>query len=661
MPASRQNHTAARSIRIRLLLVGVALLVGFCLLAARSLQIQFFQREQWTELARRQVWKDLSFEPRRGEIYDCNGEELAVSIKMDSLAANPRAVKDPEATARSLAAVIEMPVAKLVAKLRQPRSFVWLKHCLPPRQVDAVRSLHLEGIHFVKESRRYYPNGELAGHVLGFVGREHRGLEGLELSQDALLRGRTGSHPGARDALGHTIYTHGLPEETPPHGRSLRLSLDKRIQYIAEKELQATVKAYQAQSGMVVVTEPDTGAILAMATVPSFNPNAFCSFEPSAWRNRAVTDAFEPGSTFKVFLLATGLEEEIVHLDDLFYCEQGNYRIMNHTIHDLRKFGWLSLAQILRFSSNIGASKVGEKLGAQRFYHALRSFGFGDRTGIRLPGETPGLIRSPEEWSAVDLAAASFGQSLSVSAIQLSMALGAVANDGLLMRPLLIKEVLDARGEVLGRYKPRVLRRVLSVPTATCMKTLLADVITQGGTGVRAALAHYRAAGKTGTAQKGKRKSIGYVDKCYTASFVGFVPVEKPRIVVVVVINEPQKGLYGGVVAAPAFRSIARQTLHCLNVVPQNDRKIATLGGNTTGTAELFPGLQVVTCAQTGRRPPGLMPDLSGLSLRMALDRLREFPGTLEIHGSGRVVGQSPEPGTNLSAVGCCRLSLAAD
>ena len=664
-PKPRSHNPEVRWIKLRVILVAGGLLVGFALLIARSFQIQFFQSEGWSSVANNQIRRSLLFEPKRGDIYDRNGQELAVSIEMESLAANPRVIKNPAATARQLTAAIKVPVAKLVEKLSQPRAFVWLKHYLTPRQVDEVRALDLEGIHFVKEDRRYYPNVELAGHVIGFVGREHHGLEGLETSMDLLLRGNSDTHPGTKDARGQIIYTQGLPAESDPQGYSLRLTLDKRIQYIAERELQETVRSHQAKSGTAIVMEPESGEILAMAVFPSFNPNSFSSYRPSSWRNRAVTDAFEPGSTFKIFLVAAALEEKLVHPDDLFFCEQGSYRVLNHTIHDLRKFGWLSLAHILRYSSNIGAAKVGEKLGSNRFYHYIRSFGFGKTTGIGLPGETSGLIRPPEQWSTVDLAAASFGQSLSVSAIQLATALGVVANDGLLMQPLLVKEVLDARGKVVGRNKSRVVRRVISADTAQRMKQLLADVITPGGTGAKAALAQYQVAGKTGTAQRSNRQSGGYSEDLYTASFVGFVPVTDPKILVVVVINEPQKGFHGGVVAAPTFRRIAQQTLHALQLPPEKIKnKAKSIAGRDSTDPQMqkrLTALQPVAYDQIDSDHKLAMPDLTGLSLRAALDKLRNFTGSLDIHGCGRVVGQNPEPGSNLSTVDSCSLILAAD
>jgi cell division protein FtsI (penicillin-binding protein 3) len=653
-----------RWIRFRLLIIAGGLLCAFVLLIARSFQIQFFQRQDWADFANKQVRRNLRLEPRRGEIYDRHGQELAVSIEMESLAANPRIIENPAATARQLSKVIQTPASSLDKKLRQKRAFVWLRHYLSPRQADAIRALNIKGIHFVKENRRYYPNVELAGHVIGFVGRDHVGLEGLEVTQDLLLRGHSGTLPGAKDARGEVIYTHGLPAESRTLGYSIRLTLDKRIQYIAERELKKTVNDFGAKSGMTVVMEPQSGEILAMGVFPTFNPNSFSSYGPSIWRNRAVTDAFEPGSTFKIFLAAAALEEGIVHPNDLFYCEQGKYKILNHTIHDLKKFGWLSLAQILRFSSNIGAVKVAEKLGPKRFHHYIHAFGFGTPSAIGLSGETPGLIRSPEEWTPVDLAAASFGQSLSVSAIQLAMALGAVANNGLLMRPLLIKEVLDGQGQVVRTNKPMVVRRVISVDTAKTMKKLLAAVLRPGGTGARAALAQYQAAGKTGTAQNSNRQSGGYSDDRYTASFVGFAPATEPKILVVVVVNEPQKGLHGGVVAAPAFRRIAEQALHALQVPPERihekPEKVAAVDNDSPLRPSLV-ALQPMAYNQTYYKQDMVMPDLTGLSLRDALNRLKDFAGSLDIHGSGRVVGQNPEPGRNLSTVDSCSLILAAD
>ena len=661
---SSSDSSHIRWVRFRLFLVTGGLLCAFLLLIARSFQIQLFQSEDWTDFANKQIQRNLRLEPRRGDIYDRNSQELAVSIEMESLAANPRIVENPAATARQLSKVIQIPASRLHRKLRQKRAFVWLKHYLSPKQADAVRALSIKGIHFVKENHRYYPNVELAGQVIGFVGRDHIGLEGLEVTQDLLLRGHSGTLPGAKDARGEIIFTHGLPDESQPLGYGIRLTLDKRIQYIAERELKKTVHDFGAKSGMTVVIEPHSGEILAMGVFPTFNPNSFSSYGPSVWRNRAVTDAFEPGSTFKIFLAAAALEEGLVHPNDLFYCEQGKYKILNHTVHDLKKFGWLSLAQILRFSSNIGAVKVAEKLGPNRFYHYICSFGFGAPTSIGLSGETPGLIRPPEEWTPVDLAAAGFGQSISVSAIQLAMALGAVANDGLLMRPLLIKEVLDGQGHVVRTNKPRVVRRVISADTARTMKKLLAAVLRPDGTGARAALAQYKAAGKTGTAQKSNHRSGGYADDRYTASFAGFAPVTDPKILVVVVINEPQKGFYGGVVAAPAFRRITEQALHALQVPPariqEKSEKVAALDNGLSLQPSLI-ALQPATYNRTNYNQAMVMPDLTGLSLRDALNRLKSFTGSLDIHGSGRVVGQNPEPGRNLSTIDSCSLILAAD
>jgi cell division protein FtsI (penicillin-binding protein 3) len=641
------------------------LLVAFLLLIARSFQIQFFQWQGWAAVANKQVRRNLRFEPRRGDIYDRNGQELAVSIEMESLAANPRAIEDAAATAKQLSAIIKIPAVRLKKQLSKQRAFVWLKHYLSPRQAEAVRALELKGIHFVKDNRRYYPNVKLAGHVIGFVGRDHIGLEGLEVAQDFLLRGEsTTLLPGAKDARGQIIYTHGLPDESRPQGYSLRLTLDNRIQYIAERELEKTIKDFEAKSGTVVIVEPKSGEILAMSVSPSYNPNSFSSYDPSAWRNRAVTDAFEPGSTFKIFLMAAALEEGLVHPDDLFYCEQGKYRILNHTIHDWKKFGWLSLEQILRYSSNIGAVKVAEKLGPKRFYHYIKVFGFGAPTSTGLPGETSGLIRSTDEWTPVDLAAASFGQSLSVSAMQLAMALGAVANDGLLMHPLLVKEVLDHQGQVVKRNRPRVVRRAISVNTAQQLKKLLSHVLRPDGTGARAALAHYHAAGKTGTAQRINRYSGSYAENRYTASFIGFAPVTEPKILIVVVINEPKKGFHGGVVAAPAFRRVAQQTLHALRVAPdkKDDKhnKVAILD-NKSISPNCLLSLRPVVYTERQNDNSAVMPDLTGLSLRTALDELRSFSGALDIHGSGRVVGQNPEPGRDLSTVESCSLILAAD
>jgi cell division protein FtsI (penicillin-binding protein 3) len=662
MTATRRTKSKrADWLRLRLFLVTMGLLVGYLLLAMRSLQLQVLDQEALAAFASKQIDTALEFEPRRGDIYDRNGQELAVSIDMDSLAADPQAIEDPHLAARQLAPLIGMSKSTVLGKLRQSRSFVWLKRCLTPKQADAIRALGLPGIHFVSDSRRYYPDGEVVGHVLGFVGRDNHGLEGLEFSQESLLRGSSDIQPGERDARGHIIYTDGLPPQAVPQGEGLRLTLDKRVQYITAKELQETVKSFEAASGVAVVMEPSTGEVLALACYPSFNPNNFGSYQPQAWRDRVVTDAFEPGSTFKVFLAAAALNDMIMQPGDLFYCEEGKYEILNHTIHDVHKHGWLSLADIVRVSSNIGAVKVGQKVGAKRFYKYMRAFGFGEPTGIELPGETAGIVRPPEDWYPIDLVTASFGQGVSVSAIQLAAALSAVANGGLLMQPFIVKEVVDGRGQVIERHEPQVVRRVISEATAKTLKSLLSEVVTPDGTGAQAALDLYSAAGKTGTAQRSDRQGRGYSRDRFTSSFIGFVPVGDPRIVVVVVINEPKKGEYGGVVAAPAFRRIAEQTLHCLNVPPDKMERSATLerGRRPTDQASAVQPAAYEPVDSAGER--GLMPNLTGLSLRAALDQLRDLPCALEIRGSGRVVRQSPKPGKNMESIKSCRLVLAPD
>ncbi|MBW1980851.1 MAG: transpeptidase family protein [Deltaproteobacteria bacterium] len=655
------QEQTGRWVRCRLVLVSAGLFVGLTLLLGRSVQLQLLQQDLWTSLAEKQIQRNLRFESRRGDIFDRNEQELAVSVQVDSLAANPRLIGNARAAAAKLAPILGMSRAKLTRKLRRQRSFVWLKHYLSPRKADRIRALGLKGIHFVKETRRYYPNGALAGHTLGFVGLDKKGLEGLERSQDHLLRGHPNTQEGAKDARGGIIYTQGLPESETPAGYSLRLTLDRRIQYLAERELERTVSAFAAKGGVAVVLEPATGEILALAVAPPFNPNSFTSYTPSDWRNRAVTDTFEPGSTFKIFLAAAALEEGVVQPQDIFYCEQGKYRIHGHTIHDAKKYGWLSLARIIQFSSNIGAVKVGEKLGARTYYRYIRAFGFGTPTGIDFPGETGGTVRPPENWTSVDLAAASFGQGISVSALQLAAAVAAVANNGLLMKPYLIKDVLDLHGRVVQQHQPQVVRRVISAATAQRLKKILVRAVSPEGTGSHAALAHYSTAGKTGTAQKSSLRKQGYASDRYTASFVGFTPVDQPKIVVAVVINEPSKGHYGGVVAAPAFRRIASQTLHCLHVPPDREERSLAYHFQETRIKTDFPEVRSVLYSENDGSSSHHMPDVRGLSLRAALDQLADISLPVTVKGSGRVVKQSPKPGADLTRIRSCRLVLRDD
>jgi cell division protein FtsI (penicillin-binding protein 3) len=496
------------------------------------------------------------------------------------------------------------------------------------------------------EPKRHYPQGQLAGQLIGFVGRDSEGLEGLELKYDDYIRGETGSSVAERDALGRRVLVQGVEGLQIPPGSDIHLTIDTSIQHMAEKELEAAILKYRAKAGVVIVVEPFTGEVLALANYPSFDPNHYTKHAAEHRRNRAVTDSFEPGSTFKTILAAAALEEGIVGKEDLFYCEMGKYPYAGKIIHDTHPHGWLSFAKILQVSSNIGFTKVAEKLKKGRFFKYIEKFGFGEPTGIDVPGEVAGLVRKPEKWSAIDLATHAFGQGISTTPLQMVMAYAAIANGGFLMRPYVMRRAVGAKGEVLLENQPHVVRRVVSEKTATVLSAMLRDVTAEGGTGTMANVEGFDVAGKTGTAQKVDPVHGGYAAKKRVASFVGFVPANKPRLVALVLIDEPELNVYGGVVAAPAFRNIAQGALRHLAVAPKNAAPIPA------APTQPEPVLRHVIKRTNAKMADGgaeAVPDFVGLSLREALEKAQTLKVKVRLQGHGYVIQQSPAAGDRWS------------
>ena len=568
MTRSTKKSNPLKWVRFRVILVGTVFGLCFALLVGRAFQLQILEGKQLQTKATVQYKRARNNRPERGIIYDRNREELAASIKVTSICAYPERTSSPGQTASILARALNLERDSVLGKLSSSKNFVWIKRHADPTEVLAVRKLDMDGIDFVTESRRFYPLKNLASQVIGFCGTDGMGLEGLEFYYDSFLKGRENSRTVLIDALGRGFAAKDQsPESKPVY--NLILTIEKNIQYIVEQALAEGVREFWAKSGTALVIVPRTGEILAMAHVPRFNPNAFSQYEPWLWRNRAITDSFEPGSTFKILVAASALESGACTPNSEFYCENGAYRIGRNVVHDIRPYATLSFQDVLKYSSNIGAAKMGEKVGSAYLYHKLKQFGFGDRSGIDCPGETRGSLLPVGRWSEIDARAICFGQGVSVSALQLASAVSAIANDGFLMKPYLVREMTDVQGRVVKHVKPTVLRQVVSSKNAWRLTRMMERIVEKGGTGVRAALKNYKVAGKTGTAQKADPAGGGYSDDRYITSFVGFVPAERPEILVLVVIDEPQKSHYGGVVAAPVFKRIARETLRHLKVPPE--------------------------------------------------------------------------------------------
>jgi cell division protein FtsI (penicillin-binding protein 3) len=660
----------ATALGTRVLILAAVLAVAFVGLASRLGWLMIVKRGELAALAERQYSRTVSLHGARGPIVDRHGAALATSTPAESLFAQPRALGDPVRLAATLAPILDAPERELHAQLTSGKGFVWLRRKLPPAVAARVRALGEPGLGFLDEPLRLYPNRELAAHVLGFEGVDG-GLEGVERAWNDVLVGTPGRAIVGRDALGREVATPQIL--TPPApGLGVMLTLDRTIQYLAEREIDAAYRRTQAKGAMAIAMDPRTGDVLALALRPTFNPNAFLDV-PSrdVWRNRAVTDPFEPGSTFKVILAAAALEEGVVRPEDRIWAENGQLTIAKTTIRDWRKFGWLSFAEVLQNSSNVGSMKVGLALGRERYHRYMTAFGFGAPTGVGLPGESRGVLRDPQRWSLLSLPTMSIGQEVSVTAFQMLAAFGAVANGGTLMQPRLVKAEFDAEGREVRRVEPRPVRQVVSPETARTLSRMLVDVVDHG-TGHLAAVPGYEVGGKTGTAQKLDPATRRYSRAPGVLSFIGFVPADAPRLVLLVLLDEPRTEKWGSEAAAPIFSAIAGPVLRYLEVAPRDATPIQIVTGPGADGARVrlvstehvnarleggTASARTTTAAEPAAR---LMPEVRGRTLREALAMLAPLGVRVQVDGRGRVAQQSPAPGEQIDEDAVARLTLSA-
>lgn len=555
-----------KNIRFRARVIGSIFFLVLALIICRTIQLQIIQGPWLSAKAANQYERSQTIRGKRGAILDANYQTMAVSIDTTSVAAFPKKVTLPDETAKKISSALNLDSKNVIEKLTCQKSFVWIKRQINPKEADKLKKLSLPGLEFTPENSRIYPNKVLAAQVLGFSGIDGRGLEGLEFFYDRYLSGKEIKTKVFKDAKGRgfDVSTNSIEENK---GHQLVLTIDRNIQYITEAALEEAVSKYNGKTGIAVVMNPKTGDILALAHYPFFNPNTFYAYDRKAWRNRAITDPFEPGSTLKIFSAAAAIDSERVTSNTIFFCENGTYKLGRNIIHDTKPHGWLTLKKIIKYSSNIGSVKVMQAIGPEILYNYLEKFGFGRKTGIDCPGETIGSLSHYKKWSLVDAGAISFGQGISVSAIQMVAAASAIANDGLYMKPRIVKSIIDSNGRTVKTFEPEPVRQVISSQTARIVRNIMQSVVTEGGTGVKAALSGYSVGGKTGTAQKVSENG-GYAKNRYVSSFIGFAPVEKPEAVILVVIDEPTRDHYGGLVAAPAFRKIANGTLQYRKVMP---------------------------------------------------------------------------------------------
>lgn len=555
--------------RLRIGLCGAVFLALFGAVGRRAYQLQVGpEADRLRGLAEEQHNRDIELPPRRGRILDRNGAELASTADVDSIYGNPRMLDDVGAASERLGKALGLDPSELRQRLGARRYFAWIKRKVTPEEVEAVRRLTLPGVGFVREPRRFYPNRMLAATVIGHAGSDGGGLDGVELAMDGTLRGQTSSVQGMRDALGRELFVDGVGDTGNGVGDDVVLTIDRYLTFVTERAIADAQERHHARSVIAVMMDPRTGELLAMASVPSYNPNDPGAATARGARNRVITDAFEPGSTMKTFTIAAALDAGVVRPDDRFDCQMGRMSVGRYTIHDTHPHGTLTVSEIFKLSSNIGATKIARRLGREKLAGALTRFGFGHVTALGLPGERTGMVRPVERWGEIGLANVSFGQGMTATPLQIVSAMSAIANGGVLTQPRIIARLLHADGTVEETVVPPP-TRVLSEVAARTMTQIMEGVTQVGGTARAAAIDGYSVAGKTGTAQK---VTAGHYDSSrWVSSFIGFAPAHAPRIALVVMVDEPQGVHLGGAVAAPVFKEIAEQALRYLHVPPAPD------------------------------------------------------------------------------------------
>ncbi|MFH1784274.1 MAG: penicillin-binding transpeptidase domain-containing protein [bacterium] len=553
----------------------------FGLLMVRLYFLQVLRYDEYCSIKQDQNVVVRKIEPERGEIYDRNGKELAVSIEVPSVGVDSNMISGlytEQELANNLgielAEVLDMDESLVLRRIKSGRKFIWLKRQVDENIAKRIRDLDIKGVVFKKEGKRFYPLGKLASQVMGFVNIDHEGSEGIERFLNKDFHGEMIQMVGERDGKGRFILKDDKAYKNPPKGNSIFLTIDSKIQYFVERELEQVCKKYNAKGGTIIVQETSTGEILAMANWPTFDPNNITEETQGFIKNRAVTDVYEPGSTFKIITAAAALEEGLVTREDKIFCEEGRYVFAGKPIRDHEKQGWLTFKEVIEKSSNIGVAKVSEKLGKEKMFSYVTNFGFGSKTKIQLPFEADGFLKNPRNWSKISLSRISFGQEISVTPLQMVSAVSAVGNRGKLMHPYIIKFRKDKKGNIIEEFSPQLRRRVISENTALILNDILKGVV-ENGTGKAAAVEGYAVAGKTGTAQKYDPEIGTYSPDKHVSSFVGYLPADNPRVTILVIVDEPQEIHWGSAVCAPAFASIAKEIMRYLNISPELDLVMA--------------------------------------------------------------------------------------
>lgn len=640
--------------RIIAVFAGVMILWGALIL--RAAYLQFLPNEKLQSLQNRQFQTVVTLQARRGAIVDRNGRDLAMSATAYSLYADPKILDKKKPLAKALAKELGVSTESIYGKIKDPtKRFVWIQRLMEEDKANKIKSWGIRGLSFVEEWRRVYPNESLLAHTLGFLGSEGAGLEGLEKSFESELKGNAKKVSVRRDARGRPLIADGLLFTENPDGNEVKLTVDSDIQYNLENELAQAVQVHEADSAVGVILDAQTSAIVAMASVPTFDVNKAMKTAPDLRRDKVANDTFEPGSTMKTFVIATALRENLVAPNTKFFCENGSFRIGDKVIHEAEThevFGNLTVSEILAVSSNIGTTKIAFKMGADTLRQGLLDFGFGSKLGLDLPGEARGAVQ-PLPWRPHLLSNISFGHGIAVTPLQMANAYAAIANGGVLNTPFIVSSLRDSETGQIREMQQKPIRRVLTPEQASQMRLMLSGVTSEGGTGKNARVPGFIVAGKTGTAQKVNPNGRGYIKGAYVSSFAGFIPATSPKFVIYVALDHPRKGFYGAQVAAPIFSRVASYVVRKeglapmllteKNILPEKRKAIKMDSEKTRGLSSVTEGDIVSTSLELG-----VVPDVTTMTLREVLRRFNGKDISIKFRGQGVVTGVEPPVGAPL-------------
>lgn len=636
--------------KTRIIFIFVLFLSLWTALILRAAYLQVIPNERLQSLNERLYNKTVTVQSRRGAILDRNGVELAGSTTAYSLYADPKIIENRISVAKKVAPILKESYHRISKRiyLYRNKRFVWLKRKITPIQYEKIKDLKIRGLGFVEESKRIYPNESTLSQVLGFTGVDGKGLEGLELSLNSELSGKEKKVLLQRDAFGRPLLLNGGLEITHPDGSNVHLTIDSEIQHYLETELARSVEKFQADGGVGIVVDAKSSEILAMANAPTYDLNKPLKVNSQLRRNRVLTDAFEPGSTLKPFVVAAALKHNVIEPNTMIDCEGGQFEVGGRIIKEAdakHKFENLSVSEILAFSSNVGTSKIALMLGSKKYSEFLRQIGFGESTGLNFPGESNGIVRKLP-WRPIELSTISFGHGISATPLQVAMAYTAIANGGVLTEPILVKRIENPDTHNVEDFKSEKKQRVLSEEQANTLRLMLSAVTMPGGTGVNARIPGYPVAGKTGTAQKVDFENGGYVKGAYISSFAGFVPANDPRFVIYIAVDNPKKYFYGSQVAAPIFSKVASYAVRKAGLSPTiiSEDNLLHLSKNKKDSKSIKH-----TKTNLRQMLTDQMPSLSGMSLRQALRELKTTDKKVVIHGRGQVFKTEPETGESLS------------